>query len=99
MSRTIQSIRGMHDVLPDESFRWQAFEHIVRELMAMYGYREIRMPAVESTDLFSRSIGEVTDIVKKEMYTFDRGSESVTLRLKDEKEKLKVGALRFGRGE
>ena len=81
MSKTIQSIRGMHDVLPDESYQWQAFEQIVRELMAMYGYREIRMPAVESTDLFSRSIGEVTDIVEKEMYTFeDRNGDMLTLR-------------------
>jgi histidyl-tRNA synthetase len=81
MSKTIQSIRGMHDVLPDESYRWQAFEQIVRELMAMYGYREIRMPTVESTDLFSRSIGEVTDIVEKEMYTFeDRNGDMLTLR-------------------
>ena len=81
MSRTIQSIRGMHDVLPDESYQWQSFERIVRELMAMYGYREIRMPVVESTDLFSRSIGEVTDIVEKEMYTFeDRNGDMLTLR-------------------
>ena len=81
MSKTIQSIRGMHDVLPDESCQWQAFEQIIRELMAMYGYREIRMPAVESTDLFSRSIGEVTDIVEKEMYTFeDRNGDMLTLR-------------------
>ena len=81
MSKTIQSIRGMHDVLPDESHHWQAFEQVVRELMAVYGYREIRMPAVESTDLFSRSIGEVTDIVEKEMYTFeDRNGDLLTLR-------------------
>jgi histidyl-tRNA synthetase len=81
MSKTIQSIRGMHDVLPDESYQWQAFEQIVRDLMAAYGYREIRMPAVESTDLFSRSIGEVTDIVEKEMYTFeDRNGDMLTLR-------------------
>jgi histidyl-tRNA synthetase len=81
MSKTIQSIRGMHDVLPDESCHWQAFEKVVRALMAMYGYREIRMPAVESTDLFSRSIGEVTDIVEKEMYTFeDRNGDMLTLR-------------------
>ena len=81
MSKTIQSIRGMHDVLPDESYQWQAFERIVRDLMSMYGYREIRMPAVESTDLFSRSIGEVTDIVEKEMYTFeDRNGDMLTLR-------------------
>jgi histidyl-tRNA synthetase len=71
----------MHDVLPDDSYQWQAFEQIVRELMAMYAYREIRMPAVESTDLFCRSIGEVTDIVEKEMYTFeDRNGERLTLR-------------------
>jgi histidyl-tRNA synthetase len=71
----------MHDVLPDESYQWQDFEQIVRDLMAMYGYREIRMPAVESTDLFSRSIGEVTDIVEKEMYTFeDRNGDMLTLR-------------------
>ncbi len=81
MSRSIQSIRGMHDVLPDESYQWQAFEQVVRDLTAMYGYREIRMPAVESTDLFSRSIGEVTDIVEKEMYTFeDRNGDRLTLR-------------------
>jgi histidyl-tRNA synthetase len=71
----------MHDILPDESYQWQAFEQIVRDLMATYGYREIRMPAVESTSLFSRSIGEVTDIVEKEMYTFeDRNGDMLTLR-------------------
>lgn len=81
MSKTIQSIRGMHDVLPDESYQWQNFEQIVRDLMSVYGYREIRMPSVESTDLFSRSIGEVTDIVEKEMYTFeDRNGDLLTLR-------------------
>ena len=51
MSKIIQSIRGMHDVLPDESYQWQNFEQIVRDLMSVYGYREIRMPSVESTDL------------------------------------------------
>jgi histidyl-tRNA synthetase len=71
----------MHDVLPDESYQWQNFEQIVRDLMSVYGYREIRMPSVESTDLFSRSIGEVTDIVEKEMYTFeDRNGDLLTLR-------------------
>jgi histidyl-tRNA synthetase len=81
MSKTIQSIRGMHDVLPDDSHQWQAFEQIVRDLMAVYGYREIRMPAVESMELFSRSIGEVTDIVEKEMYSFeDRNGDMLTLR-------------------
>ena len=81
MSKFIKSIRGMHDVLPDESHRWQSFEAIIRQLMSSYGYREIRMPLVESTDLFSRSIGEVTDIVEKEMYTFeDRNGDKLTLR-------------------
>jgi len=81
MAKHIKSIRGMHDVLPDETHRWQAFEAIIRQLMAAYGYREIRMPLVESTDLFCRSIGEVTDIVEKEMYTFeDRNGDMLTLR-------------------
>jgi histidyl-tRNA synthetase len=81
MSKFIKSIRGMHDVLPDDSFRWQAFEAVIRQLMRCYGYREIRMPIVESTDLFCRSIGEVTDIVEKEMYTFeDRNGDKLSLR-------------------
>ena len=81
MAKSIQSIRGMHDVLPDDSYRWQAFETVIRQLMATYGYREIRMPLVESNDLFCRSIGEVTDIVEKEMYTFeDRNGDRLTLR-------------------
>lgn len=81
MAKSIQSIRGMHDVLPDDSYRWQSFETVIRQLMAAYGYREIRMPLVESTDLFCRSIGEVTDIVEKEMYTFeDRNGDKLTLR-------------------
>lgn len=81
MAKLIKSIRGMHDVLPDDSFRWQAFETVIRQLMAGYGYKEIRMPLVESTDLFCRSIGEVTDIVEKEMYTFeDRNGDRLTLR-------------------
>ena len=54
MAKLIKSIRGMHDVLPDDSFRWQAFETSIRQLMASYGYKEIRMPLVESTDLFCR---------------------------------------------
>ena len=81
MAKLIKSIRGMHDVLPDDSFRWQAFETVIRQLMTGYGYKEIRMPLVESTDLFCRSIGEVTDIVEKEMYTFeDRNGDKLTLR-------------------
>ena len=81
MAAKIQSIRGMHDVLPDQSGLWQYFESIMRNTIQSYGYREIRMPIVESTDLFCRSIGEVTDIVEKEMYTFDdRNGDSLTLR-------------------
>lgn len=81
MAKSIQSIRGMHDVLPDESRSWQAFEDIIRQVMDSYGYSEIRTPIVESTDLFCRSIGEVTDIVEKEMYTFeDRNGDMLTLR-------------------
>ncbi len=81
MAGKIQSIRGMHDVLPDQSGLWQFFENTMRDTIQSYGYREIRMPIVESTDLFCRSIGEVTDIVEKEMYTFeDRNGDSLTLR-------------------
>jgi len=77
----IQSIRGMHDILPDQSPLWQFFESTVKQLLQSYAYNEIRMPVVESTDLFCRSIGEVTDIVEKEMYTFDdRNGDSLTLR-------------------
>ena len=81
MSNKIQSIRGMHDVLPEQSPLWQFFETTVKDLLKSYAYSEIRMPVVESTDLFCRSIGEVTDIVEKEMYTFaDRNGDSLTLR-------------------
>ncbi|MBZ9559558.1 MULTISPECIES: histidine--tRNA ligase [unclassified Modicisalibacter] len=81
MSKKIQAIRGMNDLLPDESPLWQYFEGQVRTLMQRYGYREIRTPIVEQTALFARSIGEVTDIVEKEMYTFDdRNGDSLTLR-------------------
>ncbi|MCU0734366.1 MAG: histidine--tRNA ligase [Methylotetracoccus sp.] len=81
MSENIQAIRGMHDILPDHTPVWQHFETIVLRVMAAYGYREIRLPIVEKTELFQRSIGEVTDIVEKEMYTFaDRNGDSLTLR-------------------
>lgn len=81
MSKKIQAIRGMNDLLPDASPRWQYLEGRVRNLLARYGYREIRTPIVEQTALFKRSIGEVTDIVEKEMYTFeDRNGDSLTLR-------------------
>ena len=81
MSKNIQSIRGMHDVLPSDSSKWQYLEAALFSQMKRYGYHEIRMPVVESTALFSRSIGEVTDIVEKEMYSFeDRNGDSLTLR-------------------
>jgi len=81
VANTIQAIRGMNDLLPDQSPAWQQVESIIRNVAASYGYSEIRMPVLESTQLFKRSIGEVTDIVEKEMYTFDdRNGESVTLR-------------------
>jgi len=81
MSQTIQSIRGMSDVLPDQAALWQRFEDTARAWLRRYGYSEIRMPLIEKTELFVRSIGEVTDIVEKEMYTFtDLNGESVTLR-------------------
>lgn len=77
----IQSIRGMYDVLPADAARWQYFEDVMRQVLRQYGYREMRMPIVEMSQLFKRSIGEVTDIVEKEMYTFlDRNDESLTLR-------------------
>ena len=81
MSKQIQAIRGMNDCLPEHSGLWQWAESAIREVVASYAYQEIRTPVVESTDLFKRSIGEVTDIVEKEMYTFaDRNSDSLTLR-------------------
>jgi histidyl-tRNA synthetase len=80
-SKTIQAIRGMKDVLPDESPLWLSFEETVRAWLRSYGYRNIRMPVLEPTDLFKRSIGEATDIVEKEMFTFvDREKDSLTLR-------------------
>ena len=78
---SIQSLRGMNDILPDETPRWRFLETALAELLAEYGYREVRFPLLESTELFRRSIGEVTDIVEKEMYTFtDRNGDSITLR-------------------
>lgn len=77
----IQAIRGMNDILPIETPVWQYFERIVQDLVQSYGYREIRFPVLEQTQLFKRSIGEVTDIVEKEMYSFDdRNGENLSLR-------------------
>ncbi|WP_068546128.1 histidine--tRNA ligase [Thalassotalea crassostreae] len=81
MSKAIQAIRGMNDCLPGETNKWQMVEQVMRRVAGNYGYAEIRMPVVESTNLFKRGIGEVTDIVEKEMYTFeDRNGDSLTLR-------------------
>jgi histidyl-tRNA synthetase len=81
MSTTLQAIRGMNDILPQQSHVWQFAEDSIRSVLESYGYQEIRMPVVEKTELFKRSIGEVTDIVEKEMYTFeDRNGDSLTLR-------------------
>ena len=81
MSQKVQAVRGMHDVLPEQSANWQYVENTIRSVVQSYGYREVRVPIVEKTELFKRTIGEVTDIVEKEMYTFeDRNGESLTLR-------------------
>ena len=81
VSKAIQAIRGMNDCLPGETNKWQMVEDAMRRVAGNYGYAEIRMPVVESTNLFKRGIGEVTDIVEKEMYTFDdRNGDSLTLR-------------------
>ncbi len=77
----LQAIRGMNDILPADIAWWQHLESTARTLFAEYGFQEIRVPLVESTSLFKRSIGELTDIVEKEMYTFeDRSGDSLTLR-------------------
>jgi histidyl-tRNA synthetase len=79
--KKIQAIRGMNDLLPDQSAKWQYVENTIADILQRYGYQEIRFPIVEATELFKRSIGEVTDIVEKEMYTFeDRNGDSLTLR-------------------
>ncbi len=81
MSEKLQAIRGMSDILPEESYRWQFVEKKIIQILNNYGYQEIRLPILEKTELFARSIGEQTDIVSKEMYTFeDRNGDSLTLR-------------------
>ena len=82
MSQTLQSVRGMNDILPDEAEFWELFEDTIRSWLKGYGYRPIRMPIVEPTPLFKRAIGEVTDIVEKEMYSFEDSlnGEQLTLR-------------------
>ena len=79
--KSIQAIRGMNDILPSQTPLWQHIESTIRNVLETYGYQEIRVPLLEATELFSRSIGKVTDIVEKEMFTFsDRNGDSLTLR-------------------
>lgn len=81
LSKQVQPVRGMNDVLPDQIAAWQHLEHVLRTLFAAYGYEQLQLPVVEHTELFRRGIGELTDIVEREMYTFtDTGGESLTLR-------------------
>lgn len=82
MSNAIQAVRGMNDILPDEAEKWEQFDEAVRSWLRAYGYRPMRMPIIEPTPLFARAIGEVTDIVEKEMYSFvdSLNGEALTLR-------------------
>ena len=81
VAKNIQAIRGMNDYLPGETAIWQRIEGTLKNVLGSYGYSEIRLPIVEQTPLFKRAIGEVTDVVEKEMYTFeDRNGDSLTLR-------------------
>lgn len=81
MALITKAIRGTQDLLPKESYKWQAVESIMMETAEQYGFREIRTPVFEHTELFQRSVGETTDVVQKEMYTFeDKGGRSITLR-------------------
>ncbi|KFD20018.1 histidyl-tRNA synthetase [Tatumella ptyseos ATCC 33301] len=81
VAKNIQAIRGMNDYLPADTALWQRIEQVLKQVLAGYGFSEIRLPIVEQTPLFKRAIGEVTDVVEKEMYTFDdRNGDSLTLR-------------------
>ena len=80
MAELIQPVTGMNDVLADQAPYWERLESVAHELFASYGYRRVRLPVIERTELFSRSIGELTDIVSKEMFTFDDHGDSLTLR-------------------
>lgn len=81
MADTLQPVRGMKDILAEEGAYWDRLEQATQRVLGAYGYQEIRLPLIERTELFSRSIGEATDVVQKEMYTFDtRGGTSITLR-------------------
>jgi len=92
MSQKLQAVKGMNDVLPAESAAWQHLYAVAAEVFAAYGYGELRVPVVERTELFKRGMGEVTDVVEKEMYSFeDRGGENLSLR-----PELTAGLVRAG---
>jgi len=92
MSQKIQAVRGMNDVLPSDAPAWQRLHAVAAEVFAAYGYAEIRLPVVERSELFKRAVGEVTDVVEKEMYSFeDRGGERLSLR-----PELTAGVVRAG---
>jgi histidyl-tRNA synthetase len=92
MSQKLQAVRGMNDVLPADSAAWQHLHVVAAEVFAAYGYGELRLPVVERTELFKRAVGEVTDVVEKEMYSFeDRGGETLSLR-----PELTAGVVRAG---
>ena len=77
----IQAPKGTKDMLPEDAYKWQYVENILRDVAKNYGIREIRTPMFENTELFSRGVGETSDIVTKEMYTFnDKGNRSITLK-------------------
>ena len=77
----IQKPKGTQDILPSQSYKWQYVEGIIKNIFDLYGFKEIRVPVFEHTELFNRSVGETTDVVQKEMYTFnDKGGRSITLR-------------------
>ncbi|HEY2634518.1 MAG TPA: ATP phosphoribosyltransferase regulatory subunit, partial [Steroidobacteraceae bacterium] len=81
MTKIIEPLRGVHDVPPAQIAAWQHLERITREVFAGYGYEEFRVPVIEQTQLFKRSIGDFTDIVEKEMFSFvDQGEDHITLR-------------------
>ena len=80
-AKSIRALKGFNDILPTETPKWRAIEAIAHEVAEVYGYREIRTPVLESSDVFHRGVGETSDIVRKETYTFaDRDGDSVTLR-------------------
>ena len=79
--KKLRRVKGTQDILPDQTSRWIQLESVVRKIMEIYNYKELRTPVFEFTELFARGIGQLTDIVSKEMYTFfDRGKKQITLK-------------------